>query len=84
MVEKLISVIQKTNFRTHFGIGNLENHWANEITMTVNICPYVAESRKEYDLPLDLKRFLVFESFRGQIKSHKLHKQAANYGFICQ
>lgn len=73
MVEKLISVIQKRNFRTHFGIGNLENHWANEITMTeyVNICPCVAESRKEYDLPFDLKRFLVFESFRGQIKSQK-------------
>lgn len=82
MVEKLISVIQKRNFRTHFGIGNLENNWANEITMTeyVNICPCVAESRKEYDLPLDLKRFLVFE--RSNLK--KLHKQAANYGFICQ
>lgn len=52
------------------------------MNMVKKICLYVAESRKGYDLPLDRKRYLVFDSFRGQIKSQKLHTQAANNGFF--
>lgn len=31
------------------------------------ICPYVANVREEYDLPLGQKSLLVFDCFRGQI-----------------
>lgn len=87
MVEKLISVIPQKNsghiLYHAFGepLGKPDHY---DWICLKNICPYVAEIRKEYDLPLYQRSLLVFDSFRGQIKSHKLHRQATKYGFICQ